>query len=87
MSHWDIPLLLDPRIYTMFLSQRFYIEGRISSILCTERCLSGSCLKWTEVEQKISASPLGMRTSNVFFPLLYQILSHETYYGSQTRME
>ena len=61
MSRWATLLLLDPQIYTMFLRQRFYIEGRNSSTVCTERCLSGSCLRWTEVGQKILALPLGMR--------------------------
>ena len=52
-------LLLDPRIYTTFLSQRFYIEGKSFSIGYMERSPGASCLGWTEVGQKIWASRLG----------------------------
>ena len=87
MSQWVTLLLLEPRIYTMFLSQQFYIEGRISSILFTEKCLSGSCLRWIEVGQKILASPLGMRFSDLLFHFVVLKLGSQEHHGSEIRLE
>lgn len=52
MNHSATLLLLDPQIYTIFLSQQFYTEGKSSSTVYTARFPSVLCLRWTEAGQK-----------------------------------